>query len=58
MNKVKTAVKQKSVLTEKEKNLVDLALGKKEAKTVHDRKLVEQINEIRKKGTMLYIPYD
>ena len=58
MSKLKIKVKKETALTKKEKDLIDLSLGKKKAETEHEKKLLKQIKEIKQKGSILYIPHD
>ncbi len=41
-----------------EKNLIDLALGRKKPKSKRDKKLLQEINDIKKKGGQVEIPHD
>ena len=50
--------KLKDTLSKGEKNLLNLTIGKKKAKTENDKKLLQEITEIKKKGGQVYIPHD
>lgn len=56
MNKLKT--KEKTTLSNKEKNAIDLSLGKRKPVTERDKKLVKEMEAIKKNGRMVYIPHD
>jgi len=45
-------------LSKEERHLVDLALGKKKPKNKKDKKFLKEINEIKEKGGLSYIPHD
>jgi succinate dehydrogenase flavin-adding protein (antitoxin of CptAB toxin-antitoxin module) len=50
--------KLKNIISKGEKNLVNLTIGKKKAKTKEDQKLLDEINEIKMRGGQVYIPHD
>ncbi len=41
-----------------EKNLIDIAFGRKKPKSKRDKKLLQEINDIKKKGGQIDIPHD
>ena len=47
-----------SRLTNTERDIIEFSLGKKKAKTVRDRKLVKNIQEIIKRGGIIEVPND
>ena len=41
-----------------ERQMLDLMSGKKKPKTKYEKQLLEQINQIKKEGGIVEIPYD
>jgi hypothetical protein len=50
--------KLKDSMSKGERNLINLSIGKKKAKTKEDRNNLEEIENIKKKGGRIYIPHD
>ncbi|UAY53199.1 hypothetical protein [Ferruginibacter albus] len=47
-----------NAMSDKEKSYLELANGKKAPKTESEKKLVKEVEEAKKKGKIIYVPYD
>ncbi len=54
----KQSPKPKSGVTKTEKDLIDFSLDRKKPVTLKERKLVSEINKIKKEGGMIEVPND
>lgn len=43
---------------DRERDALDLAFGRKKPKTKYEKKLLQDINEVKKKGGQLELPHD
>ena len=50
--------KEKNKLPEKEKDVVDLSMGRREPENEDDREMLEDIKEIEDAGGIVEIPWD
>ena len=50
--------KKDSSISKMERLMLDLMFGKKKPKTKFEKRLLEQINQIKKEGGIVEIPYD
>jgi hypothetical protein len=50
--------KKNSSISKMERDALDLAFGRKKPKTKYEKKLLREINEIKKKGGQVEIPHD
>jgi hypothetical protein len=56
MQKIRTKIE--TATTKSERNMIDLGTGKKKPSGKSDQRLLAQIEVIKKKGKMVYIPHD
>jgi len=56
MAKVKSKINEK--LSESEESLIKLSLGTTKAKTAAEKELKEEIDQIKKSGRGIHIPFD
>ena len=50
--------KKDSGISKMERDALDLAFGRKKPKTKYEKKLLQDINEVKKKGGQLELPHD
>jgi hypothetical protein len=50
--------KSKDALSKGERKLINLSTGKKKPTTESEKRLVKDIDNIKKKGGQIYIPHD